>query len=131
MRDYEKTTGRVLLFKRHKGSEMTEVNLSIGEVISLVGLLLSFVVFLSTLIWNLWRKVMELSTRVSIVQQSCKDELHIFQAAVAEKYVNHSRLIEMEKKVLLSEERIHNSLDSLTSRIDRLIERVERKDHGV
>lgn len=65
---------------------------------------------------NLWKQVTRNGTMI-------RD----FKLEVAEKYVNAQRITDMEQKMLLSEERLHSSLENLSSRIDRLLERMEKR----
>ena len=88
---------------------------TVTELIGIFGVLLTTLGLFTTIIWNLWKKVIENSTSLSN-----------FKLEVAEKYVNSQRLMDMEQKMLLSEERLHSSLENLSSRIDRLLERIER-----
>ena len=66
------------------------------------------------------------STAVAVSHQALSDEIHEFKLQVAEKYVSGNRLADMEQKMLLSEERLISSMGNLTSRIDRMLERMEK-----
>lgn len=62
----------------------------------------------------------------AVHHQQITDELHEFKLQVAEKYVSGNRLADMEQKMLLSEERLISTMGNLTSRIDRMLERMEK-----
>ena len=102
------------------------ISISLPELISILGLAVTVSGIFGTLVWNLWRKVMDNASAVKISHQQLSDEIHEFKLTVAQKYVSSSRLADMEQKMLLSEERLHSSLENLSSRIDRLLERMER-----
>jgi hypothetical protein len=91
------------------------MSISFPELISLLALLVTLTGVFSTILFNLWRKVIYNSERLSE-----------FKLVVAEKYAANHRINDMEQKILLSEERLHSSLENLSSRIDRLLERMER-----
>lgn len=105
---------------------MNSVSISLPELISILGLAVTVSGIFGTVLWNLWRKVMDNATKVALAKQHLTDELNSFKLEVAEKYVASTRLADMEQKMLLSEERLHSSLENLSSRIDRLLERMER-----
>ena len=92
-----------------------DISLTFGELFSMIGLFLSVVAFVTTIVWNLWKRVI----------QNGRD-LTEYKLEVAEKYVQSTQLNEMEKKMLLSEERLHGSIGNLTARIDRILDRMER-----
>ena len=91
------------------------MSFSFPELISLLGLIVTVSGIVMTMIYNLWRKVIANS-----------ESLSEFKLKVASEYITSHRLEEMEQKMLLSEERLHSALGNLTSRIDRLLERMER-----
>jgi len=91
------------------------MNFSFPELISLLGLLLMALGLVITTVYNIWRKVIANS-----------EALSDFKLKVAQEYVGASRLVAMEQKMLLSEERLHSALGNLASRIDRLLERMEK-----
>ena len=105
---------------------MNGITISLPELISILGLAVTVSGIFGTLIWNLWRKVMDNSSAVKVSHQALSDEIHKFKLTIAENYVNGTRLADMEQKMLLSEERLHSSLENLSSRIDRLLERMEK-----
>lgn len=105
---------------------MNPIQVSLPELLSILGLAITVSIMFGTVLWNLWRKVMDNSTQVSLAKQHLTDELNGFKLEVATKYVHAARLADMEQKMLLSEERLHSSLENLSSRIDRLLERMER-----
>ena len=87
---------------------------TVMELLGILGVMLTAFGLAANTMRSLWRKVTEVSTQLSD-----------FRLEVAEKYVNSQRLMDMEQKMLLSEERLHGSLENLSSRIDRLLERME------
>lgn len=88
---------------------------TVTELIGILGVIIGVSGLAANTMRSLWRKVTEISTQLSD-----------FKLEVAEKYVNSQRLMDMEQKMLLSEERLHGSLENLSSRIDRLLEKMER-----
>lgn len=106
---------------------MNGISITLPELLSILGLAVTISGIFGTVLWNLWRKVMENSSQVAVAKQHFTDQLNSFKLEVAEKYITASRLVDMEQKMLLSEERLHSSLENLSSRIDRLLERMERK----
>jgi hypothetical protein len=88
---------------------------SLPELLSLLGLLVAVGGIGITAIVNIWRKVI-----------ANADSLAEFKLKVAQEYVGAHRLADMEQKMLLSEERLHSTLGNLSSRIDRLLERMEK-----
>jgi len=105
---------------------MNTIAITLPELLSILGLAVTISGIFGTVLWNLWRKVMDNSTQVAVTKQHFTDELNAFKLEVAEKYVASTRLADMEQKMLLSEERLHSSLENLSSRIDRLLERMEK-----
>lgn len=91
------------------------MSISFPELLTILGLILTGLGIFGTVLWNLWRKVI-----------SNAENLAEFKLKVAQEYVASHRLADMEQKMLLSEERLHSSLENLSSRIDRLLERMER-----
>lgn len=106
---------------------MNSISISLPELLSILGLATTLAGIFSTVLWTLWRKVMENSTKTAIARQQMSDELNSFKLEVSEKYVASTRLADIEQKMLLSEERLLSSLGNLSSRIDRLLERMEKK----
>lgn len=102
------------------------MTITLPELLSILGLAITLSGIFGTVLWNLWRKVMDNSTAVKVSHQALSDELHEFKLQVAEKYVSGNRLADMEQKMLLSEERLISTMGNLTSRIDRMLERMER-----
>lgn len=102
------------------------MTITLPELLSIFGLAVTVSGIFGTVLWNLWRKVMENSTTAATNHQEMTDQLNAFKLEVAEKYVASTRLADMEQKMLLSEERLHSSLENLSARIDRLLERMER-----
>ncbi len=105
---------------------MNALSISLPELISILGLAITVSGIFGTILWNLWRKVMANSTAVAVSHQELSDNLNTFKLQVAEKYVSGNRLADMEQKMLLSEERLISSMGNLTSRIDRMLERMEK-----
>lgn len=105
---------------------MNTIAITLPELLSILGLAITVSGIFGTVLWNLWRKVMDNSTQVAVAKQHFTDELNGFKLEVAEKYVASTRLADMEQKMLLSEERLHSSLENLSARIDRLLERMEK-----
>jgi len=91
------------------------MNFTLPELISILGLIVAVAGIVITMVYNLWRKVIANS-----------EHLAEFKLKVAQDYVSATRLADMEQKMLLSEERLHSALGNLSSRIDRLLERMER-----
>ena len=89
--------------------------ISLPELLSIFGLILTGATVFGSVLWNLWRKVMKNT-----------EELAAFKLNVAEKYISGNRLADFEQKMMLSEERLHGVLENLTSRIDRMLERMEK-----
>lgn len=105
---------------------MNSIAITLPELLSILGLAVTISGIFGTMLWNLWRKVLDNSTQVAVTKQHMADQLSTFKLEVAEKYVSGHRLADMEQKMLLSEERLHSSLENLSSRIDRLLERMEK-----
>jgi hypothetical protein len=91
------------------------MNFSLPELISLLGLLVAIGGLVLTMVYNIWRKVIANS-----------EALSEFKLKVAQEYVGAAQLIAMEQKMALSEERLHGALGNLASRIDRLLERMDK-----
>lgn len=106
---------------------MNSIAITLPELLSILGLAVTISGIFGTILWNLWRKVIDNTAAVAKIDQKHSDELNMFKLEVAEKYVASTRLADMEQKMLLSEERLHSSLENLSSRIDRLLERMEKK----
>lgn len=90
------------------------MTLTLPELISLLGLLVTIVGIFGTIIWNLWKKVMEDSK-----------SLDDFKLDVARRYASFEHINSLETKLLVSEERLHGSIKNLTERIDRILTRLE------
>ena len=105
---------------------MNGITITLPEMLSILGLAITASGIFGTILWNLWRKVMANSLTDAVHHQQISDELHEFKLQVAEKYVSGNRLADMEQKMLLSEERLISSMGNLTSRIDRMLERMEK-----
>tara|TARA_R110000851_G_scaffold16046_2_gene52535 strand:+ start:27262 stop:27540 length:279 start_codon:yes stop_codon:yes gene_type:complete len=89
---------------------------TLPEVLTIFGLILTLLGIFVTVTKNLWSKV-----------HSNTRDLSEFKLKVAQEYITSHRLSEMESKMLLSEERLHSALGNLSSRIDRLLERMENR----
>ncbi len=91
------------------------MTITITELLTIIGLGLTFATLVGSIVWTLWGKVVQTNR-----------DLAEFKLKVAQDYVSATRLADMEQKMLLSEERLHSALGNLSSRIDRLLERMER-----
>lgn len=106
---------------------MNELSISLPELLSILGLIVTVSIAFGTVLFNLWRKISSNSESVKDTEQRLSEELGAFKLNVAERYVSGKRLADMEQKVLLSEERLISTISNLASRIDRVLERMERK----
>ena len=93
---------------------MNTVELSINEIIGVLGFIVTLLGIGGTVIWNMWRKMMENTAA-----------LHQFKIEVAEKYASYSQIMEMESRLIRTEERLLSSIEQLTTRIDRILTRID------
>lgn len=93
---------------------MVDLSFSLAEIISILGLVLTFCVALGSLLLNMWRKVVKNA-----------EDLSTFKLEVATSYVTSKQVVSIEQKLVASEARLVNTLENLTSRIDRLLDRYD------
>tara|TARA_R110000772_G_scaffold30806_12_gene76537 strand:+ start:10276 stop:10599 length:324 start_codon:yes stop_codon:yes gene_type:complete len=101
------------------------MSITVAELLSLLGLLLTGSGIFGTIIWTLWRKFSEklevLHAKIIIEG----DDLLEFKLQASEKYATFAHIQAAENKFLRSEGRLLDALASLTTRIDKLLARVE------
>ena len=91
------------------------VELNITEILGILGFIVTALGIAGTVIWNVWRKVMD-----------NQRDLSEFKIEVAEKYASYARIIDMEQRMIRTEERLLSSIDQLTARIDRILSRLDK-----
>lgn len=105
----------------------TQISLTVGDLVSIMGLFITFSGIFGTILWNLYRRLLDNTKDLAAVKQHLTDEMSSFRLDVAEKYVSSSYLTEIEARMERSEARTVEAMRNLTERIDRLIERMEKK----
>ena len=91
------------------------MNFSLTELISIFGLILGISGVMITITRNLWIRVNR--NTAALLE---------FKLDVAKQYVSGDRLADFELKLLRSEQRLLTTLEHLSSRIDRMLERMEK-----
>lgn len=94
---------------------MTEVSITLTQLLTILGLILGIVSFFGGIIYNIWKRV--------ILNGKDLDE---YKLDVAERYVKTEQIVQMEKENAIRDERLHSSIGALTSRIDRMLERYDK-----
>lgn len=95
---------------------MNTIELSINEIIGIMGFIVTSMGIVGTIIWNMWRKMI-----------STTDALNAFKVEVAEKYASYNQIMDMESRLIRTEERLLSSIEQLTTRIDRILTRIDSK----
>lgn len=91
------------------------MTITLIELLSFAGVMLSVLVFAAGVVRNLWVKVIKNA-----------DALSNFKLEVANKYAGIHHLTSMKDDQRRSEERLNASIIALTSRIDRALSRMEK-----
>lgn len=104
----------------------SQISLTVGDVVSILGLMITFAGIFGTIMWNLYRRLLDNTKELAAVKQHLSDDMAAFKLDVAEKYVSSNYLTEIEARMERSEARMVASMTNLTARIDRLIERMEK-----
>jgi len=89
--------------------------ITLTQLLTILGLVLGIISFVAGIVWKLWQRVI----------QNGRD-LSDYKLVVAKEYVNSIQLTEMEKQGALREQRFHDSMENLTKRIDRILDRLDR-----
>lgn len=91
------------------------MTITIMELLTFAGVMLSVLVFGSGVIRNLWVKVIKNT-----------EALSAFQLDVANKYAGIHHINLMKEDTRRSEDRLNATMVALTSRIDRVLSRMEK-----
>lgn len=112
------------------------LELSLIEIIAILTLSLSVAGTFAGILWSIWKRV---ETNHQIVMKSIdsmdddiKDgdrelsvELSKFQLSVSQQYATNSQISDLERKWIGETERLHSAISGLTSRIDRMLTRID------
>lgn len=113
------------------------ITLSVTELVAILGFSLSVAVAFATVLWTIWRRaesnhknvmdrLNELEKDVTSGDASLAKSLSDFQLIVAQQYATWSQISDMERKWLQETERLHSAIGGLTSRIDRILTRLDK-----
>lgn len=92
------------------------VSFTVGEIVAILGLAVTFAGFFGTILWNLWGKLMD-----------TRKDISDFKLMVAQNYASTATITTLEQRLMKSEERLMTSMTNLTNRIDTILARLDTK----
>lgn len=104
----------------------SEINISIQELVAILGLVATVSGIFGTILWNMWTKMSSNAEEIKEGQRQQTKELADFKVEVATKYVSTSQLNDLEQKIILGEDRMLAAITTLSNRVDRLLDTIKR-----
>lgn len=102
-----------------------QFTLSLTEVVALLGFALSFAIAFATVLWTMWRRIESNHRDIADKMATTAHSLTEYKLYVAQQYASWAQISEIEKKWLQETERLYSSMQSLTERIDRILNRMD------
>jgi len=113
------------------------IEITLTEILGILALSFTVASGFASLLWLVWRRVetyhKEVTSALSAVKENLDEtdrdlyrHLSEFKLQVAQQYATWSQIKDLEGKWLQETERLHSAVTNLTSRIDRVITRMEK-----
>lgn len=107
-----------------------QFTLSLTEALALLGFALSVAVAFASVLWTMWKRI-EINQRDAVRNAAeLATQLVEYKLHVAQQYASWSQISEIERKWLQETERLYGSMQQLTQRIDRILNRMDNGQGG-
>lgn len=97
------------------------LTLTITEIVAILGLGLSFAGVVSGFLWKMWQMITKNKTDID-------RDLAAFRLEVAQQYASYSQLKDLEEKIIRTEERLLAGINALTTRMDRILNKMDDRE---